>query len=49
VPTDYLTKVGFGRWWFYLDTKRKYKARSRNLLGWPLIVISYRKISEEDV
>jgi len=46
---NYLTKIGLGRWWFYLDTKRKHKARSHNLMGWPLIVISYRKLSEEDV
>jgi hypothetical protein len=39
----YLTKFGLARWWFYCDTKRKWKSRVRTFGGWPLIVVSYRK------
>lgn len=42
----YLTKVAFGRWWYYLDTRRKWKFRSYLIGGWPLIVVSYRKREE---
>lgn len=43
----YLTKIGLGRWWFYLDTKRKWTMRSHSFLGWTFLIISYNKSLEE--
>lgn len=42
----YLTKFAFGRWWFYRDTRRKWRFRHHTIVGWPLIVVSYRKHEE---
>lgn len=41
----YLTKVALGRWWVYLDTRRKYKTRMVKILHWYFVIVSYRKSS----
>jgi hypothetical protein len=40
----HLTKFAYGRWWVYVDTRRKWKLRSFRVAGKWFVISSHRKV-----
>lgn len=48
MPRPFLTKVAWGRWWTYIDTRRAWKYRLFKLGPWWVVTVSYRKAEMPD-